>query len=170
MSAARPFRLGTLALVAAIALGACNNATALSDPTEILTKALDALQNAKTVHLAATVEGQFAMDLTGQGSGGTMDLTGTSLEGDVDLENTKARFTFAVPALLGLSGEVIAIDDASYVKTSLTGELYQKSEGTDSLPVDPSDPEASLAEIREFLKKPEISPTKGNDVDCDGKK
>ena len=169
MFAARALRLGTLTIVAALALGACNSAPALSDPTEILTKAIDAFQDAKTVHLAATLDGTFTMDLTGQG-GGAMELTGTTLTGDVDIEHTKAKLTFAVPALLGLSGEVIAIDNASYVKTSLTGEKYQKSETTDSLPVDPSNPDATIAEIKTFLEKPEISPTKGDDVDCNGEK
>lgn len=169
MSAARRLRLGALTMVVAIALGACSSAPALSDPTEILTKAIEALQNAKTVHLAVTVDGQFMLDLTGQG-GGSMDFTGTTLAGDLDITNTRAKVTFAVPALLGLTGEVIAVDGASYVKTSLTGALYQKSEGTDALPVDPTDPDATIAEIKSFLKKPEVSPTKGDDVDCDGKK
>ena len=104
MFSARALRLGTLTIAAALALGACNSAPALSDPTEILTKAIDAFQDAKTVHLAATLDGTFTMDLTGQG-GGAMELTGTTLTGDVDIEHTKAKFTFAVPALLGLSGE-----------------------------------------------------------------
>ncbi len=169
MSAARTLRLGALTMVATIAFGACNSAPVLSDPTEILTKAIEALQNAKTVHLAATLDGQFMLDLTGQG-GGAVDFTGTTLEGDVDLENTKAKVTFAVPALLGLTGDVIAVDGASYVKTSMTGALYQKSEGTDALPVDPTDTEATIAEIKAFLQKPEVSPTKGDDVDCDGEK
>jgi LppX/LprAFG-like lipoprotein len=169
MFSARARRLGTLTIVAALALSACNSAPALSDPTEILTKAIDAFQDAKTVHLAATLDGTFTMDLTGQG-GGAMELTGTTLAGDVDIEHTKAKFTFAVPALLGLSGEVIAIDKASYVKTSLTGEKYQKSDTTDGLPVDPTNPDATIADIKAFLEKPEISPTKGDDVDCNGEK
>ena len=170
MLSVRALRLGTLSLAAAIALGACNSTPAIADPGEILAKALDAIQDAKTVHLTASLEGQFKLDLTGMGGGGAIDFTGTSLEGDVDLENTKAKLTFAVPALLGLTGEVIAIDGASYIKTSMTGALYMKSEGTDSLPVDPTDTEATIAEIKAFLEKPEISPTKGNDVDCNGEK
>ncbi|MCI0344611.1 MAG: hypothetical protein L0221_04080, partial [Chloroflexi bacterium] len=169
MSAARALRLGTLSLAAAIALGACNTQPALSDPTEILTKAIDAFQDAKTVHLAASLEGQFKLDLTGTG-GGSMDFTGTTLEGDVDIENTKAGLTFAVPALLGLSGELIAVDNATYIKTSMTGELYLKTEGADALPVDPTDTDATIADIKAFLERPEISPTKGADVDCNGEK
>ena len=169
MFSVRALRLGTLTLIAALALGACSSAPALTDPTEILTKAIQALQDAKTVHLAATLDGSFTMDLTGQG-GGSIELTGTTLTGDLDIENTKARVTFAIPALLGLSGEVIAVDDASYMKTSLTGEKYQKNEGAGALPVDPSDPDATIAEIKAFLAKPEVSPTKGDDVDCNGEK
>ena len=169
MFSVRALRLGTLSLAAAIAFGACNSTPALSDPTEILTKAIDALQDAKTVHLAASLEGQFKLDLMGTG-GGSMDFTGTTLEGDVDLENTKAKMTFALPALLGLTGEVIAVDGASYIKTSMTGALYMKTEGADALPIDPTDTDATIAEIKAFLEKPEISPTKGNDVDCNGEK
>lgn len=165
----RSLAISALLVVAALALGACSSAPALTDPTEILTKAIQALQDARTVHLAATIDGSFTMDLTGQG-GGAVELTGTTLTGDLDIENTRARVTFAVPALLGLSGEVIAVDGASFVKTSLTGEKYQKSEGTDALPLDPSDPDATITEIKSFLAKPEVSPTKGDDVDCDGKK
>ena len=170
MFAARVFRLGTLSLAAAIALGGCSSAPALSDPTEILTKAIEAFQDAKTVHLAASLDGQFKLDLSGTGSAGSMDFTGTTLEGDVDIENTKAKVTFALPAFLGLTGEVIAVDGASYIKTSMTGALYMKSEGTDALPVDPTDTDATIADIKAFLEKPEISPTKGDDVDCNGEK
>jgi len=38
-----------------------------------------------------------------------MALTGTSLQGDLDIENGKAKLTFAVPALLGLAGELITV-------------------------------------------------------------
>lgn len=169
VAASRPYRLASLAAVVVLVAAACGAGPALADPREILTKAVEALQKAKTVHLAATVDGSFVLDLTGTG-GGAMSLTGTTLDGDVDVASKKAKLTFAVPALLGLAGEVIAIDGASYVKTTLTGDLYQKSAGTDSLPVDPTDPEATLTEVKSWLDKPEVSPKKLDDVDCDGKK
>lgn len=170
MSAARTMRFSALTIVAAIVLGACNTQPALSDPKEILTKAFEAAEAAKTVHLAATVDGSFRLDLTGQGTGGAMDLTGTTFEGDVDLDNTKARLTFAVPAFLGLSGELIAVDGASYIKTSLTGALYQKQAGSGALPVDPSNPENLFTQLKALLDKPGVDPAKGGDVDCDGRK
>jgi hypothetical protein len=166
------FRLASLIAVTALVVGACGAATpAISDPKEILTKAVEALQNAKSVHLVATLDGQFVIDLTGTGNGGSVTLSGTKLEGDIDVANKKVKATFAVPALLGLTGEVIALDNTSYIKTSLTtGDLYQKSEAGSSLPVNPTDPQATLNEVRTWLAKPEVSPTKGDDADCGGKK
>jgi len=170
IAASRPLRLASLVAAAIVAAGACGpGAPALSDPKEILTKAVEALQAAKTVRLAVTVDGQFVVDILGTG-GGAMALTGTSLQGDLDIENGKAKLSFAVPALLGLTGELITVDGASYVKTNVTGELYQKSEAGDALPVDPTDPDALLDELSTWLEKPEIAPRKLDDVDCGGRK
>jgi hypothetical protein len=166
----RSVRLASLVAVVALVAGACGAATpAISDPKEILTKAVEALQNAKSVHLLVTLDGQLVMDLTGSGSGGSVTLSGTKLEGDIDIEGGKVKATFAVPAILGLTGEIIAVDDATYIKTSMTGELYQKSETGSNLPVDPGDPDAMLNDLRAWLDEPEISPTKGDDADCGGK-
>jgi len=170
VAASRPLRIASLVVAAVVAAGACGpGAPALSDPKEILTKAVGALQAAKTVHLALTVDGQFALDIFGTG-GGSMALTGTSLQGDLDIERGKARLTFAVPALLGLAGELITVDGASYIKTNVTGELYQKSDSGNPLPVDPTDPDALLDELTTWLERPEIAPRKLDDVDCGGRK
>ncbi len=170
VASSRPLRLASLLAAAILAASACGpGAPALSDPKEILTKAVEALQAAKTVHLAVAVDGQFVLDILGTG-GGSMALAGTSLEGDLDIEAGKAKLTFAVPALLGLTGELISVDGASYVKTNITGELYQKSEAGAALPIDPTNPDALLNELNTWLEKPEIAPRKLDDVDCGGKK
>ncbi len=54
----RALTLPALLVVAAIAVGACGGSTpTLSDPGEILTKAVETLQNAKSFHLEATLDG-----------------------------------------------------------------------------------------------------------------
>ena len=171
MSAASSHRavrtIGALVAVLALVVAACGSSTpALTDPKEILTKAFEATQDAKSFHLVATVDGEFDMDLLGTG-GGSMTLAGTKLEGDIDVVGKKLSLTFAFPALLGLIGEVIAVDEAAYVKTSFSGDKYQKMDAGDTgLPIDPSDPDASLAGFKEMLDEEGVDPTKLDDADC----
>ena len=49
---------------------------------------------------------------------------------DLDLPNKKVRLTFAVPALLGLGGDLIQIGADQYMKISLLGPKYKKSTTT----------------------------------------
>lgn len=159
--------IGAIVAVLALSVAACGqSAPALSDPKEILTKAFEAAQDAKSFHVVATLDGEFAMDLLGTG-GGSMTLAGTRLEGDIDVAGKKLKATFAFPALLGLTGEVIAVDEAAYVKTSFSGEKYQKMDaGESGLPIDPSDPTANLDGFKEMLDQEGVDPTKLDDADC----
>lgn len=76
------------------------------------------------------------------------------------------KATFKVPALLNLTGELIQIGQTSYVKTSLTGDQYQKQESSD-VPIDEAtDPAESLDELQQFLDQPGVSPTKVADAKC----
>jgi hypothetical protein len=157
-----------LALVVGLALvaTACGTSTpALSDPKEILVKAVESLQKAKSFHLALTLDGEISLDLMGTGSTSPMTFAGTKIEGDVDISNQAAALELAVPALFGLTGEIIVVDGDAYVKTSLTGAKYQKSDAGDAVP-DPSASDGSMAGLREFLDKPEIAPVKGTDTKC----
>ena len=52
-------------------------------------------------------------------------LTGTTASADVDFAKPALKATFAVPAMLGLAGGLIAVDGKSYIKTTITGPLYQ---------------------------------------------
>jgi hypothetical protein len=161
--------LTALVAVSALVLSACTSAPTLSDPKEILTKAVDAAMAAKTFHLEATVSGKINADLTGSGSATSLTVDGTSLTGDLDIAGKKARIQLSVPALLGLTADIIQIGEDSYAKTSLTGDKYQHSVSTSSsLPVDPADPAKTLEDLKAWLDKPEVSPTKGSDVTCDG--
>lgn len=165
-----PRRLAlTAAFIMSIAIAACQGAAAvpaLTDPTEILAKSVEALAKAKSVHFDVAVTGTFNADVMGTGTESEFKLDGTTANGDLDVAGKKFRAAFSVPALLGLSGELIQIGQTSYVKSSLTGTKYQKSTSTD-VPVDEvTDPAKGVAELRKVLEMPGISPTKVADAKC----
>jgi hypothetical protein len=166
----RSLAFPALLVVAAIAVGACGGSTsAISDPGEILTKAVESLQKAKTVHMEATVDGTISLDFMGTGQAGDIALTGTKLTADVDIEDGNLTASLAVPAILGLTADVIVVGDDSYTRTSMTGDKYQKGSASGSGPVDASDPEQSLKDLQEWLTKPEVGPEKLDDASCGSK-
>ncbi|HEX7951386.1 MAG TPA: hypothetical protein VF494_13630 [Candidatus Limnocylindrales bacterium] len=162
--------LGVLA-TASILVASCggSNAPALTDPKEIVTAAVRTAQAAKSVHVDATLDGSIKADLSGTGApGAEVALTGTTAAADVDLTAGNARATFAVPALFGLSGELIQIGETSYVKTSLTGDKFQIQKAG-ALPINPASPGTSKSvvdSVGEMLSQPGVDPVKGDDVAC----
>ncbi len=157
---------------AAIALTACSGtpaAPALSTPDEIITAALKSTETAKSFHADVTVDGKISGDVMGTGAAQSFDLAGTTASADVDIANKAVHASFAVPALLGLSGDVIAVAGKTYVKTSLTGPLYTVSDTKDTAGVDPSDTGKTIDNVGDLLKQPGIEPTKGDDVACGSK-
>lgn len=169
----RPAAVLALLTGLAIALGACSAGSslpALTDPTEIITAALKSTEGAKSVHIDATLDGSISADLTGGGGPApSLPLTGTTASADVDMASGKAHVTFAVPAFLNLSGDLIQIGPTSYVKTSLGGPLYETQQAADSLPVDPADAAGIFDNVGDFLTADGVDPVKGDDVDCGGK-
>ena len=162
-------RLFGLLAAASIVVTACGaaSAPALTDPKEIVTAAVRTGQSAKSVHVDATLDGSIKADLSGTGAAGAaISLTGTTAAADIDLTAGNAHATFAVPALLGLSGEAIQIGDTTYFKTSLTGDKFQSQKGSDSLPVNPGDSKSVVDSINEALSQPGVDPVKGDDVAC----
>jgi hypothetical protein len=157
---------------AAIAVAACNGGTngpALSDPTAIVTAALTSTKAAKTVHLELTADGTATVALPVAGGTGTpITLTGTTASADVDLAKGAATATFSLPSMLGLAGEVIAVDGKAYVKTTLTGPLYQESAASGG-PVDPSKAGGMIDTLGALLLKPGVVLVKGADVACGSK-
>ena len=111
-----------LAIAATLVLAACSGTSSgpvLTDPTAIVTAALTTAESAKSVHVELTASGTASVALPIAGSSGTpIDLTGTTASADVDLANSAAKVTFAVPTMLDLAGEIIAVDGKLYVKTS----------------------------------------------------
>ena len=156
-------------VIVALLVAACggSSAPALTDPSEILTKAVTAMQNGKSVHLEASVDGTFKADLTGTGQSSELNLAGTNLKGDLDLAAKNAHVTAAVPAFLGLTADIIIVGGDTYTKVSLSGDKYQKSTTTST---DPTDPAVALKEVETFLKKPEIKPVKKDDTSCGSKR
>ena len=168
-----PRLAATLAALAVI-LAACGGSTpAIEDPKEILVKAVEALQQAKSFQFRADLSGSVPLDLTGTGNGQPLDISGTTLEGAVDVANERARLAFKIPMLLNTSGEAIVVDKVAYLKVSLVGPKYQKfdtGQATGGLAV-PTDPKASLDELRKGLDSLASPPKKlanerCGDADC----
>ena len=155
----------------ALALSACQGgptAPALTDPKEIVTAALTATEAAKSVHIDVTLDGTLKVALPGLGTATPVNLTGTTANADVDFAKPALKAVFAVPAMLGLAGEIIAVDGKSYVKTTITGPLYQVSEGSAG-PVDPSAAPGMVDNLGDILFKEGVVLTKGDDVACGSK-
>jgi hypothetical protein len=151
----------TAVLWMALAIAACSSATpALTDPDEIITQGLAKTAEATSLHLDVAVAGNITIPQTG----GTFNLAGTTAGGDFDITNDRAKLTFSVPAIGGLSGEAIQIGTDSYVKTSLTGDKYSKSSVEDSgVPMDLG---AAMAQVGGFLDKDGVVTEKLDDVSC----
>lgn len=144
-------RLLPLLVVAVGLLTACSPAApALTDPKEIISKGLEATANLKSFHMELTLDGT----LTDPSSGSTFPLSNTSIQGDVDLADQKLAATFSV---MGFSGEARFLEGASYLKVSLTGPKWVKSDVTPSASGDPTaalgDLKAAINELRTFLDR-----------------
>jgi hypothetical protein len=173
-----PFLVAIAAIIAAC--GGASSAPALTDPKEILSKTAASLSDVKTVHIKAELAGKVDPSIAtgGTGSGGAQfDLTGSTLEGDLDIKGSQAKVTASVPALLSFAAELIATGGNAYLKTSLTGDKYQKLDAgalTGGLPLpslptsaspDPSAAAAMLDQLKTELDKLP-APVKLDDAKC----
>lgn len=174
----------TLAAVGLLA-GACTGGAAtIDDPTDILVQSFEAMQDVETVRVDVALEGEAPLDLAdgleifgeevpsiapGTGAAaGAIDLTGTTIVAEIDKAAEAFRVQFAAPALLDVSGEVIAIDEVVYVKASILGDKYFRMEPEDEAKPSP-EPTASVdpaAELREALAKLATPPEKLADEAC----
>jgi hypothetical protein len=153
----------TAVVVLSAVLVACQGSQVklLDDPKAILAAAVSSTTAATSVHVDLKASGTVAVDVLGTGSGVPVDLKETTASADIDLKNVELRATFAVPGVLGIAGEVIVVDQAMYLKTTLTGPKYRKT-------ALPAQPQAPLSGLTDLLSRPELQPTKGADAPCAG--
>ncbi|MEO6207485.1 MAG: hypothetical protein ABIP77_05985 [Candidatus Limnocylindrales bacterium] len=168
----RPSSVVALAIALVAACGGEPAVPELTDPIAILEAAATQAATSQSVHVDIAADGALELDLLGTGSAAPIDLTESTVALDLGIADGTAKATFALPGLLGLRGELIAVDGATYIKTTLTGPLYQKSAttaasdpGTGGSP-DPSAIAEMVGQLRETLERPGVDPVKGEDVAC----
>ncbi len=165
---------GLLLLAASVAmvLSACGGTTegpTLTDPTAIVSAALKSTQSATSVHLDVTIDGKATVAIPlGGGTGTPVDLGGTTAAADVDFIKAAARATFLIQAGLTLKGEAIVVDGKTYLKTPLTGALYQVS-SADALPINPLNARSRIVNLGGLLLRPGIVLVNGGDAACGSK-
>lgn len=159
-------RLAPVLLAMVAVLVACQSTPAYTDPTDIITKGLEATTSLKSFHMSLALDGTFKMSPTG----GTVNLGSTSLDADVDISAKQAHLSFAVPALLGVTGDVILIGKDLWVKTSMGGDKYSHMSsnitGVSFQPSASPDTAAMVKQVKDFLAKDGVVTKKLADVAC----
>lgn len=159
-------RLAPVLVVMLAVLVACQSAPAYTDPADIITKGLEATSSLKSFHMSLGLDGSFTMPETG----GSVDLSSTTLDADVDIAGKQARLTFAVPAMLGITGDVLLIGKDLWVKTSMGGDKYSHmSSDITGMSLEPSaslDTDKMVKQVKDFLAKDGVVSTKMADVAC----
>ena len=170
-----PRRTAAIAALALsiVACGGTPPSPALTDPVDILAAAATGFAEARTVHVDVAADGELALDVTGTGNAAPVVLTDTTAALDLDLRGGDARATFAIPGLLGLRGEVIALDGETFFKSTLTGAQYQRvsmGDAAEQLPdgatPDPSAVAEMVSGLREVLERPGVDPVLAQEVTC----
>ncbi len=164
-----PTPILALATTVLLAMGlvACQNQAVplLSDPKAILSAAATEAAAATSVHLDVSGEGSLVIDPLGTGAGAPINLRGSTAAADLDLTGRDARATFSMPGLLGMAGEVIAVDDKVYLRSTLTGPQYRV---TDAAVPSGGTTDSPLKGLVDLLAQPGLDPVKGADVSCGG--
>lgn len=171
---ARP--LAAAVAVVAIVLSACNGAPpaapALTDPKEILTKAVVSVKDVKTFEFT----GAFTGSLTAPQLG-AIDLSTVKMTGAFDMTNKKAKFSLDAPSLLGTKIDALLLDQAAYYKVAgpfavtlhASADKYTKV----PLPTGSSDPVSQITDVTKLaadtqaqLDKLPEAPVKQADEKC----
>lgn len=159
-------RLAPAMVVMLAVLAACQGTAAITSPTDIITQGLTATSSLKAFHMSLKLTGTVTMP----GSPAKIDLKSTSLEADVDISGKQGRLTFAVPAFLSLTGDVLLIGKDLWVKTSMTGDKYSHMSssvtGASFEPTASIDTASMVKKVKEFLAKPGVLTKKLADVAC----
>jgi hypothetical protein len=153
-----------LVFLTAVVWYAVAGGASLTDPAEILTRGAEATSEADSFHVEVTVAGSVEDPDTGS----SMPLDGVSVSGDVDVANEAAHVTFAVPFLLGLSGEAIILGEDMYLMSSLSGDKWVHMPATsESSPSPaPSSPAEVADKVAEFLATDGVTAEKLADEEC----
>ena len=159
-----------LALLAVVAIGACNaapSAPALTDPKEILAKTVLSLKDVKTIDAKGELAGTFSA------AGTSLDLKGTTFNLQADIPGKKVKASATVAALFNTTAEAIFVDQALYFKVlgPLAAQIgadpsgkYKKVDApTPSAGAsgDITDPQKAIDEFKAQLDKLPSAPTKG---------
>ena len=180
--------LALVAVASIVMVGGCSGSSGtptpppITDPHEVITKALAGAPNIQSLHIKVEVSGKVnagALGSSGGGLGlsGNLDLAGTSLEGDLDVVKQATDLKFAVPAMLGLTGEIIVVGGSAYTKISLTGDKFSQSKLSDTIPISIPSPGAiasgaftdQIAQLRKTLTDAGVVATLKPDGKVDGK-
>ena len=126
------------------------------------------MSTAKSVRIDGSADGTIELAIVGFGAPSAFELTGTAFSADLDITGGDTRATFSAPGLLGLTGEVIALDGTSYLKTNLTGSLYQVQRSMAAGVPEPSGAVRAtiLKDVIDLLARPELQPVKADDLAC----
>jgi hypothetical protein len=170
---ARPLLL-VVALVALLA--ACNTAPAapaLTDPKEIVTKAVTSLTNVKSLEFTGTFSGTVAAQQMG-----TFDLSTVKMSGAFDIANKAGKFSLDAPSILGTKIDALFVGNTVYYKVAgapammMGGQSdkytkYDAPAGSTDDPVKMATDTAKLvSDLQAALAKLPTPPTKAADEKC----
>lgn len=165
------------ALIVAGIGGCAPSPSLLSDPREILDRAVTNLRDARTVHVDAAIDGTLVLGAIvpglpgspaggGAGGGGALSMTGTHVDGDLDLAAGRAELHLQVPALLGLTAELRDVGGTTYVTSSLTGKGWRRLDSSSLPGLGSWRPMAWVDGLRAWIQDPGVVPTRLDDASC----
>jgi len=173
----RPLALLLAALVASlvVVLGACNSTPAappLTDPKEILTKAVTSLPSVKTFEFTSTFTGTAKIPQLGD-----IDLSTVKLTGALDAGNKKAKASLDAPTILGTKIDALLIDKTAYYKVAgplalalkASSDKYTKVDvpaSSDNPTGDVTDMTKAVTQLQQWLDKLPQPPVKQADEKC----
>ena len=168
-----PRALGAAVVLLGLVAEACGGQAtpALSDPKQILEAGISGLQAAGTFHVDGTATGTLVLRLAGAagtGSGAPIALDGSTITGDADLVQKRASLSLAVPAVLNVRADVVAIDGVVYARVPLFGSAgWSRQAGTGPIFGLLADPPALLDGLGAFLNRPGVAPRTLSNERCD---
>jgi hypothetical protein len=173
----RRLSLLPIAIVAVLSLvlAACGStpaAPALTDPKDILAKAVVSLNDVKTFEFTGTFSGSVKAATLGD-----FDLSTVKMSGSVDVKNKKLKFSLDAPTLLGTKIDAIVLDTVAYYKIAgpfaamvgASADKYTKADvptASGNPAADVTDVAKTTADIQAQLNKLPTPPTKAADEKC----